>query len=96
VPDGSLTALAGLAALDEVTARAGREAGPNLLRLKAFFSRQWRQLPTTAAFMAVFGPYSHRIGDVLDRFDPAVLRAAARHVGDHDDEVPLRPEESTQ
>ena len=45
--------------------------------------------------MAVFGPYSHRIGDVLDRFDPAVLRAAARHVGDHDDEVPLRPEEST-
>ncbi|MGH9061096.1 MAG: hypothetical protein ACRDZY_16530, partial [Acidimicrobiales bacterium] len=31
----------------------------NLLRLKAFFSRQWRQMPA-GQFMAVFGPYSQR------------------------------------
>ena len=68
---------------------------PNLLRLKAFFSRQWRQMPTDA-FMAVFGPYSQRIGQVLDRYDPAVLAQAARHVGDLDEEIPLRPEESTR
>jgi hypothetical protein len=68
---------------------------PNLLRLNAFFARQWRQMPA-AQFMAVFGPYSQRIGQVLDRFDPAVLAHARRHVADRDDEVPLRPEESTQ
>jgi hypothetical protein len=67
---------------------------PNLLRLKAFFSRQWQQM-TAAQFMAVFGPYSQRIGEVLDRYDPAVLAAAARQVGDRDDELPLRPEELT-
>jgi hypothetical protein len=33
----------------------------NLPRLKAFFSRQWRQMPA-AQFMAVFGPCSQRIG----------------------------------
>jgi len=64
----------------------------NLLRLKAFFSRQWQQMPA-AQFMAVFGPYSQRIGQVLDRFDPAVVARAARGVGDCDDELPLRPEE---
>jgi hypothetical protein len=67
----------------------------NLLRLKAFFSRQWRQMPA-AQFMAVFGPYSQRVGQVLDRFDPAVLVGAAARVDDHDDELPLRPEESTR
>ncbi|MGH2955150.1 MAG: hypothetical protein ACRDK9_14265 [Solirubrobacterales bacterium] len=67
----------------------------NLLRLKAFFSRQWQQMPA-GQFLAVFGPYSQRIGQVLDRFDPAVLAAASRGVGDHDDELPLRPEESTR
>ena len=51
---------------------------PNLLRLKAFFARQWQQMPA-AQFMAVFGPYAQRIDQVLDRFDPAVLAAAARH-----------------
>jgi hypothetical protein len=66
----------------------------NLLRLKAFFSRQWRQMPA-AQFMAVFGPYSTRIGQVLDRFDPAGLAAAAAKVRDTDDEIPLRPEEQT-
>ncbi|PZS36842.1 MAG: hypothetical protein DLM62_21315 [Pseudonocardiales bacterium] len=67
----------------------------NLLRLKAFFSRQWQQMPA-AQFMAVFGPYSQRIVQVLDRFDPAVLAGASRQVADRDDEVPLRPEESTR
>ncbi|MEV0136386.1 hypothetical protein AB0H83_49190 [Dactylosporangium sp. NPDC050688] len=67
----------------------------NLLRLKAFFSRQWRQMPA-AQFMAVFGPYSQRIGQVLDRFDPAVLAGAAARVDDRDDELPLRPEEATR
>jgi hypothetical protein len=66
----------------------------NLLRLKAFFSRQWQQMPA-AQFMAVFGPYSQRIGQVLSRYDPSVLQAAACQAGDHDDELPLRPEEAT-
>jgi hypothetical protein len=66
----------------------------NLLRLKAFFSRQWRQMPA-AQFMAVFGPYAIRIGQVLDRFDPAELAAAATKVHDTDEEIPLRPEELT-
>jgi hypothetical protein len=67
---------------------------PNLLRLKGFFARQWRQM-TTGHFMAVFGPYSQRVGEVLDRYDPAVLAAAARQVSDRDDELPLCPEEIT-
>ncbi|WP_411574800.1 hypothetical protein [Streptomyces fradiae] len=72
---------------------APRHAG-NLLRLKAFFSRQWQQMPA-AHFMAVFGPYTTRVQQVLDRFDPAVLAAAAHQVEDQDDELPLRPEEMT-
>jgi hypothetical protein len=67
----------------------------NLLRLKAFFSRQWQQMPA-AQFMAVFGPYSERIGQVLDRFDPAVVARASRSIAASDDELPLRPEESTR
>ena len=67
---------------------------PNLLRLTSFFARQWRQM-TAAQFTAVFGPYSQRIGEILDRYDPAVLAAAARQVGDRDDELPLRLEELT-
>lgn len=66
-----------------------------LLRLKAFFSRQWQQMPATH-FMAVFGPYSQRIIQVLDRYDPAVLEQAARHVAGDDSEIPLRPEERTR
>lgn len=68
---------------------------PNPLRLKAFFARQWRQLPT-AQFMAIFGPYSQRISQVLDRFDTAVLATASSHVTDRDAEMPLRPEETTE
>jgi hypothetical protein len=66
---------------------------PNLLRLKAYFSRQWRQMPA-AQFMAVFGPYAVRIDQVLDRFDAAEVVAAAMG-NDSDDEIPLRPEERT-
>ncbi|MFB7560695.1 hypothetical protein [Streptomyces brevispora] len=66
----------------------------NLLRMKAFFSRQWQQMPS-AQFMAVFGPYAARIQQVLDRFDPAVLATAAGQVDDRDAELPLRPEELT-
>jgi hypothetical protein len=67
----------------------------NLLRLKAFFSRQWQQMPA-AQFMAVFGPYADRINLVLDRFDPVVLARAADTVTDSDSEIPLRPEEFTR
>ncbi|WP_433322863.1 hypothetical protein [Dactylosporangium sp. CA-139066] len=67
---------------------------PNLLRLKAFFSRQWRQMPA-AQFMAVFGPYATRVEQILDRFDAAEVAAAAAMVRDSDDEIPLRPEERT-
>ncbi len=67
----------------------------SLLRLKAFFSRQWQQMPAPH-FMAVFGPYSQRVSQVLDRYDPAVLDQAARHVTDDDSEIPLRPEERTR
>jgi hypothetical protein len=45
--------------------------------------------------MAVFGPYSQRVGEVLQRYDPAMLAAAALQVSDLDDEIPLRPEELT-
>jgi hypothetical protein len=64
--------------------------------MKAFFARQWQQLPS-AQFMAVFGPYSTRIGPILDRYDTAVLAAASNRIGDlsRDDELPLRPEEAT-
>ncbi|MGH9058013.1 MAG: hypothetical protein ACRDZY_00630 [Acidimicrobiales bacterium] len=65
---------------------------PNLVRLKAFFSRQWRAMPAEQ-FMAVFGPYATRIDQVLERYQPAVLAAAASQVGNDDDELPLRPEE---
>jgi hypothetical protein len=67
----------------------------NLLRLKAFFARQWRQMPA-AQFMAVFGPYAQRIEEILPRFAAPVLAEAARHVTDADAEVAhLRPEEAT-
>lgn len=66
----------------------------NLLRLKAFFARQWRQMPA-AHFMAVFGPYATRLDQILGRFDPGELAAAAAQVADTDDEIPLRPEELT-
>ena len=53
----------------------------NLLRLKAFFARQWQQMPA-AQFMAVFGPYSTRIGQILDRYPAAAARRSGRQVGE--------------
>lgn len=68
----------------------------NLLRLKAYFSRQFRRM-TTAEFLAVFGPYADRLDrEILTRFPDAVLTAAAGEVSGLDAELPLRPEESTQ
>lgn len=66
----------------------------NLLRLKAFFSRQWQQVPA-AHFMAVFGPCATRIGQIPGRFAPAELAAAASKVSGTGNEIPLRPEELT-
>ncbi len=68
----------------------------NLMRLRAFFGRQWRQMPS-AAFMAVFGPYAQRLDDLLTvtYFSEAVLGQAATEVSDSDEELPLRPEELT-
>jgi hypothetical protein len=68
---------------------------PNLLRLKAFFTRQFQQMPLEQ-FMAVFGPYARCLDEqILPRFPEAVLAAAAHQVGDCDEELPLRPEERT-
>ncbi|MFB8396307.1 hypothetical protein [Streptomyces yangpuensis] len=67
----------------------------NLLRLRAYFARQSRQM-TTAEFVAVFGPYAdHLDREVLPGFPPAVLEAAAAAVADTDDQIPVRPEEMT-
>jgi hypothetical protein len=67
----------------------------NLLRLKAFFTRQWHQMPS-AQFMAVFGPYSTRITQILDRYPAPVIAAAAAEAGDAcDHQIALRPEERT-
>lgn len=68
--------------------------GANLLRMKAFFARQWRQMPAPG-FMAIFGPYAQRIDRILERYDPAILAAVANEIRDNDDELPLRPEETT-
>ncbi|MBJ6631011.1 hypothetical protein [Streptomyces sp. I5] len=48
-----------------------------------------------AQFMAVFGHYAQRIEEVLVKYDPTQLAAAAAHVTDTDAEIPLLPEEST-
>ena len=82
----------GLPAVSAGGVRAAARTEP--AAAEGFFARQWRQMPA-AQFMAVFGPYSQRIGEILDRYDPAVLAAAARQAGDRDDELPLRPEELT-
>ncbi|MFD4116925.1 hypothetical protein ACFWSJ_26180 [Streptomyces niveus] len=51
---------------------------------------------TAGEFVAVFGPYADRLDrEILPHFSPAVLRRAASQVRDRDDELPLRPEEST-
>ncbi len=68
----------------------------NLLRLKAFFARQFRQMPVPQ-FLAVFGPCARRLdAGILPKFAPAVLADAAAGVRDSDSELPLRPEETTR
>jgi hypothetical protein len=71
---------------------------PNLPRLKSFFARQGTQM-TAAQFLAVFGPYAGRLDeDVLARFAPADIAAAARLAGEHVAEaaLPLHLEELAQ
>ncbi|MGY6657646.1 hypothetical protein ACXIZN_36345 [Amycolatopsis sp. TRM77291] len=68
---------------------------PNLLRLKAFFARQFR-LMTTDQFVRVFGPYADRLDtEILPRLNSAVVDEAVKEVRDDDTEIPLRPEETT-
>lgn len=71
---------------------------PNLLRLKAFVARQYRQM-TTNQFLRVFGPYADRLDTQIlpkltelreKRGEPAPV------IADSDAELPLRPEEGTQ
>ncbi|WP_330285557.1 hypothetical protein [Streptomyces sp. NBC_00576] len=37
---------------------------PNLMRLRAYFARQWHLMPA-AAFLSVFGPYAQRLDELL-------------------------------
>ncbi|MFC9822698.1 hypothetical protein ACFWG6_35135 [Streptomyces erythrochromogenes] len=70
---------------------------PNLMRLRAFFSAMWQQMPA-AEFMPLFGFYSQRLDAILTpdvHFSPEALAEAAAQVGDTDDELPLRAEERT-
>jgi hypothetical protein len=67
----------------------------NLLRLKAFFARQFRQMPAEQ-FVRVFGPYADRLeNEILPKLSADTLSAAALEVADEDGELPLRPEEAT-
>ncbi|WP_338484602.1 hypothetical protein VM636_13835 [Streptomyces sp. SCSIO 75703] len=71
---------------------------PNLMRLRAFFARQWDQMPQ-ADFMGVFGRYDQRLAEILTpdaHFTSQALLAAAAQVADYDAELPLRPEEGTR
>ena len=63
--------------------------------MRAFFSRPWQQMPS-AQFMAVFGPPSQRIGQVLDRFDPAVWPTTPDTPAATMTTFPCAPEESTR
>ncbi|MFZ0378878.1 MAG: hypothetical protein WAL38_13710, partial [Solirubrobacteraceae bacterium] len=67
---------------------------PNLLRLKAFFARQFNQM-TTGQFVAVFGAYAQRLDEILPHFAPALIAGAQTSVQDCDEELPLRAEETT-
>ncbi|HEV2633809.1 MAG TPA: hypothetical protein VGX23_01610 [Actinocrinis sp.] len=70
---------------------------PNLLRLGAYFDRAFQAM-TVVEFMAVFGYYAQRVEQILDVFRasvPALVDTASCEVADHDDELPLRPEERT-
>jgi len=72
-----------------------RHAG-NLLRLKAFFARQFRRM-TADQFVRVFGPYAQRLdADILPRLPRAAVDGAQQDVRDDDTDLPLRPEETTR
>lgn len=68
----------------------------NLLRLKAFFARQFRQMPVEQ-FLRSFGPYADRLDNEilpkLTELSAAVVEQARVDVADDDTEIPLRPEE---
>ncbi|GGZ63762.1 hypothetical protein [Streptomyces rubiginosohelvolus] len=67
----------------------------NLLRLDAFFLRQFRQMPTEH-YLRVFGPYAHRLSEeILPKFSAEAKEKGALEVADDDAELPLRPEEVT-
>ncbi|WP_143945082.1 hypothetical protein [Streptomyces benahoarensis] len=68
---------------------------PNLLRLDAFFSRQFRQMPTEN-FLRVFGPYADRLSnEILPKFSEETKSKGRLEVADDDSALPLRPEEGT-
>lgn len=68
----------------------------NLLRLKAFFARQFRQMPVDQ-FLRSFGPYADRLDSEilpkLAQLSEAAVDQARLEVADDDTELPLRPEE---
>ncbi|WP_338673778.1 hypothetical protein V1460_12275 [Streptomyces sp. SCSIO 30461] len=67
----------------------------NLLRLNAFFARQFRQMPTEN-FVRVFGPYADRLGnEILPKLSAEAKVKGEREVADDDTDLPLRPEEAT-
>ncbi|WP_328300037.1 hypothetical protein OG389_21165 [Streptomyces sp. NBC_00435] len=71
---------------------------PNLMRLRAYFARQWDQM-TGQEFLGVFGHYDRRLTEILTPgayFTSGALLEAAGAVADIDDELPLRPEEGTR
>ncbi len=68
---------------------------PKLLRLKAYFARQFREMPGEQ-FAATLAPYARRLSaEILPRFAPAAVTAAEREVRDENAELPLRAEELT-
>ncbi|MET9544235.1 hypothetical protein ABZY36_02840 [Streptomyces sp. NPDC006627] len=72
-----------------------RHAG-NLLRLDAFFARQFRQMQVEH-YIRVFGPYAHRLAhEILAKFSDEARAKGGREVSDDDSDIPLRPEEATQ
>ncbi|WP_326742434.1 hypothetical protein [Streptomyces sp. NBC_01768] len=65
----------------------------NLLRLKGFFTEQWRQMPS-GEFMRYFGYYSARVDEVIRRFEDGVVDHARRCLETESSALPLRPEET--
>lgn len=69
---------------------------PNLLRLKAFFARQFQQMPR-GEFAAVFAVYADRLtSQILPRFPGSAIASAQQEIAGTDAEIPLRAEEITR